>query len=83
MQEHGPERFELGAAIRIGRMVRGFTQFQLAEIAGIPVWRLQVLERGYKAVKPDEFLRLWECLTSERYPGPDRRTRQDANGVAQ
>jgi hypothetical protein len=67
------ERYELGAAIRIGRMVRGFTQAQLAELSGVPLWRLQVLERGYKAVKPEEFLALWQCLSSERYRGPERR----------
>lgn len=73
MEYREPERFELGAAIRIGRMVRGFTQPQLAELSGVPLWRLQVLERGYKAVKPEEFLRLWECLSSERYRGPEQR----------
>jgi hypothetical protein len=68
-----PERFELGAAIRIGRMVRGFTQLQLSDLSGVPLWRLQVLERGYKAVRPEEFLRLWACLSSERYRGPEQR----------
>lgn len=68
-----PTRYELGAAIRIGRMVRGFTQAQLADLSGVPLWRLQVLERGYRSVTPEEFLALWNCLSSERYRGPERR----------
>lgn len=47
-----------------GRQLRGFTQVTLAERTGVPLWRLQLLERGYRAVEPTQFQALWHYLTS-------------------
>ena len=53
-------------AICIGREILGLSQATLAERSGVPVSRLQWIERGACVVTVDEFVRLWECLSSQR-----------------
>lgn len=57
-----PTAPQFATALRAGRLLRGYTQKQVAEATGIPSWRLASLERGDDAPVFEEFVAVWTFL---------------------
>lgn len=58
---------DLGAAIRAARKRQGYTQVELAEIAGVGVTYVRNLERGKKTAEIGKALHLVELLSISLY----------------
>jgi hypothetical protein len=54
----------LAAALRVARLVRGYSLERTAAGSGVPEWRLRAWERGNASPPPDEFIRVWDFLAS-------------------
>jgi hypothetical protein len=54
-----------GPTLRIARICRGLTLRQVAAGAGLPLWRLNAAERGKATLRPDEFARAWNFLSTD------------------
>lgn len=50
--------------IRIVRIIRGWSQRELAEASGIPAWRVWRLEQGISPPRPDEIQKIWTALST-------------------
>jgi ribosome-binding protein aMBF1 (putative translation factor) len=53
-----------GRAIKIGRVVKGWTQRQLGAATGLKPWRIWALENNVYTPRTEEWSKIWHALSS-------------------
>jgi transcriptional regulator with XRE-family HTH domain len=54
-----------GDAVRIARAIRGWTQRELGEVSGLPMWMIWQIEHNLRQPKSEEWSRIWSALSTE------------------
>ena len=53
---------DIGKRLAAARKRKGYTQEQLAEMAGLSIKMISAAENGHKAMRPENIIRMSECL---------------------